>query len=91
MCSLVFLAANDTWQGRKKIKQVEAEIQHLTKVRHPNLVSVFAVKLQLPSNGPPQLMVLYEQTPALNLHDVLDDCDFLREERATVSPSPALA
>jgi len=70
--------------GRKKLKQVEAEIQRLTTVRHQNLISVFAVKLNIPhSSGPPQLMVLSEQGPALTLHDVLQDCDSLREERAS--------
>ncbi|KIJ97967.1 hypothetical protein K443DRAFT_104703 [Laccaria amethystina LaAM-08-1] len=73
-----------TNQGRKKLKQVEAEIQRLTTVRHQNLISVFAVKLNIPhSSGPPQLMVLSEQRPALTLHDVLQDCDSLREERAS--------
>ena len=28
-------------------------------------------------------MVLSEQSPALTLHDVLQDCDSLREERAS--------
>ncbi|KAF8639379.1 hypothetical protein AX17_001535 [Amanita inopinata Kibby_2008] len=73
-----------TTQGRKKIKRVEADIQRLTSIRHPNLLSVFAVKLHLPhSSGPPQLMVLSEQAPALTLHDVLEDCESLKEERAT--------
>lgn len=31
--------------GRKKLKQVEAEIQRLISIRHPNHTSVFAVKL----------------------------------------------
>jgi len=98
--------------GRKKLKQVEAEIQRLTSIRHPNHTSVFAVKLtgagptypvpmtlsSSPSRnlvdmntnghghgrGPPQLMVLSEQAPALSLHDVLEDCDSLREDRAKV-------
>ncbi|KAF9457367.1 kinase-like domain-containing protein [Collybia nuda] len=73
-----------TTQGRKKLKQVEAEIQRLTAVRHPNHTSVFAVKLTQPnSSGPSQLMVLSEQAPALTLQDVLEDCDSLREERAS--------
>ncbi|KIL60768.1 hypothetical protein M378DRAFT_906708 [Amanita muscaria Koide BX008] len=72
-----------TSQGRKKIKQVEAEIQRLVAIRHPNLLSVFAVKLNLPhSSGPPQLMVLSEQAPPLTLHHVLEDTEALREDRA---------
>jgi hypothetical protein len=35
--------------------------------------------------GRPQLMVLSEQTPALTLYDVLQDCECLREDRAQVS------
>ncbi|GLB36853.1 putative anticodon binding domain of tRNAs [Lyophyllum shimeji] len=73
-----------TSQGRKKLKQVEAEIQRLTTIRHPNHTSVFAVKLTQPhSSGPSQLMVLSEQAPALTLQDVLEDCQFLREDRAS--------
>lgn len=80
-----FVLANSR-SGRKKLKQVEAEIQRLTAVRHPNHTSVFAVKLTQPnSSGPSQLMVLSEQAPALTLQDVLEDCDSLREERASVS------
>jgi len=75
-----------TSQGRKKIKQVEAEIQRLISVRHQNILSVFAVKLNMPhSAGPPQLIVLSEQAPALTLSDVLEECESLREERASVS------
>jgi len=71
--------------GRKKLKQVEAEIQRLTFIRHPNLLSVFAVKLNMPySSGPQQLIILSEQGPALSLQDILEDCESLREERASV-------
>ena len=38
-----------------------------------------------PAVGKPQLMVLSEQTPALTLYDVLQDCECLREDRARVS------
>ncbi|KAG5641706.1 hypothetical protein DXG03_004410 [Asterophora parasitica] len=74
-----------TSQGRKKLKQVESEIQRLTTVRHPNHTSVFAVKLTQPhSSGPSQLMVLSEQAPPLTLQDVLEDTQYLREDRASV-------
>ena len=74
-----------TTQGRKKLKQVEQEIQKLSTVRHPKLITVFAVKLHIPhSGGPPQLMVLSEQLPALTLHDVLEDSESLREDRVSV-------
>ena len=74
-----------TTQGRKKLKQVEQEIQKLTTVRHPKLITVFAVKLYMPhSSGPPQLMVLSEQLPTLTLHDVLEDSEFLKEDRVSV-------
>ena len=68
------------------MKQVELEIQKLSTVRHPKLITIFAVKLHIPhSSGPPQLMVLSEQLPALTLHDVLEESEFLREERVSVS------
>ena len=70
--------------GWKKLKQVKAEIKRLMTVRHQNLISVFAIKLNIPhSSRPPQVMVLSERSPALTLHDVLQDCDSLREERAS--------
>ena len=73
-----------TSQGRKKLKQAEEEIKELASIRHPNLVSVFAVKLNLPqSNNPAQLIVLMEQAPAITLQDVLGDSHSLREDRAT--------
>lgn len=70
--------------GKKKLAQLEAEIQHLMKVHHPNLLSVLAVKLSFHHLGRPRLTILSEQRPALTLQDVLEDCDSLREDRASV-------
>src|SRR4051812_11729929 len=72
-----------THQGRKKLNQVEQEIKNLITIRHPKLLSVYAVKLVFPAQSSPLLMVLTEQTPALTLHDVLEDCESLREDRAS--------
>ncbi|KAH9487410.1 eIF-2-alpha kinase GCN2 [Psilocybe cubensis] len=73
-----------TSQGRKKLTQLESEIKNLINIRHTKLLTIYGVKLHLPSSsGSPQLMVLTEQTPALTLHDVLEDCDSLREDRAS--------
>ncbi|KAF9065023.1 kinase-like domain-containing protein [Rhodocollybia butyracea] len=73
-----------TSQGRKKLKQLEAEIQRLTTIRHPNVVRTLAVKLYLPNaNVPSRLSILYEQPPVVTLQDVLQDCDSFREERAS--------
>ncbi|KAF7299301.1 hypothetical protein MIND_00879100 [Mycena indigotica] len=72
-----------TSQGKKKLKQVEADIQKLISICHPNLLRVYAVKLTFPhTSGSPRLVVLHEAPPALTLRDVLDDCDFIKEERA---------
>lgn len=71
-----------TTQGKKKLGQVEAEIQRLIKVQHPNLIGVLAVKLSFPHVGPPRLAILSEQRPSLTLQDVLEDCHCLREDRA---------
>lgn len=60
-------------------------------VHHPNLLSVLAVKLSFPHLGPPQLTILSEQRPALTLQDVLEDCDSLREDRASVSRATLLS
>lgn len=70
--------------GKKKLAQLEAEIQRLMNVQHPNLLSVLAVKLSSPQFSPPRLTILSEQRPALTLQDVLEDCDSLREGRASV-------
>ncbi|KAI6125176.1 kinase-like domain-containing protein [Pisolithus croceorrhizus] len=70
-------------QGKKKLAQLEAEIQRLMKVNHPNLLSVLAVKLSFPHGGPPLLTILSEQRPSLTLQDVLEDCYCLREDRAS--------
>lgn len=73
-----------TTQGRKKLNGLQEEIQRLTTIRHPNLVSVFAVKVVHGGGGnAPQLMILMERMPGLMLQDVLEDCAALREERAS--------
>jgi len=73
-----------THQGRKKLKLVQEEVQRLIGVRHENVIRVYAVRLTLPqSNGAPQLAILMEQKPQLTLHDLLEDCETLREERAS--------
>jgi translation initiation factor 2-alpha kinase 4 len=77
-----------THQGRKKLKLVQEDVQRLIGVQHINIIRVYAVKLTLPhSSGAPQLAVLMEQKPQLILHDLLEDCETLREERASVRVS----
>jgi len=73
-----------TSQGKKKLHQVEQEIKNLINIRHPKLLSIYALKLVFPPNGVPVLMILMEQTPPLTLHDVLEDCESIREDRASV-------
>ncbi|KAG2137935.1 kinase-like domain-containing protein [Suillus clintonianus] len=71
-------------QGKKKLHAAEAEIQKLINIHHPNLLSTLAVKLNFPYSGaPPRLTILSEQRPALTLQDVLEDCERLREDRAS--------
>ncbi|KIY67256.1 Serine/threonine-protein kinase [Cylindrobasidium torrendii FP15055 ss-10] len=73
-----------TTQGRKKLKLLEEEITRLISVKHPNVLRTLAVKMHNPhSNGTPKLVVLSEQAPPLTLQDVLDDCDTLRDDRAS--------
>ncbi|TRM58463.1 hypothetical protein BD626DRAFT_573474 [Schizophyllum amplum] len=72
-----------TSQGRKKLKQLAAEVTRLTQIRHANVLAVLAVKLHIPnSHAPPRLVVLTEQAPPVALQDVLQDCAALREDRA---------
>lgn len=55
-------------------------------IRHENLLRIYAVTLTTPKlNGPSRLHILMEQRPALSLQDVLQSCEFLREERVSVS------
>lgn len=73
-----------TSQGRKKLKQLESDIQKLITIRHENLISVYAVKLTMPhTSDPTRLAILCEQRPSMTLLDVLENCDTLREERTT--------
>ncbi|KAH8096907.1 hypothetical protein BXZ70DRAFT_945142 [Cristinia sonorae] len=73
-----------TSQGRKKLQQLESEIQRLCSIRHSNLLAMLAVKLTTPhSSGPPKLVLLCEGRPSVTLEDVLQDSDSLREDRAT--------
>lgn len=75
-----------TAQGRKKLKALEAELHKLCSVRHTNLLATLGVKLVLPNNSAsPRLLILSERRPALTLHDVLEDSNYLREDRASVS------
>lgn len=76
--------------GKNKLKQIEEELKKLIELRHDHLLSVFAVKLSsaYSENGYPRLSILLEQRPSLSLRDVLEDCDFLREDRAFVCSHP---
>ena len=58
----------------------------MIQIRHDNILNVFAVKLSsaYSEHDYPRLSILLEQRPSLSLHDVLEDCDFLREDRALV-------
>ena len=76
-----------TAQGRKKVKLLESEFQQLVKVRHTNLLDVLAVRADMPhANQQPRLLILCERRPSVTLQDVLEDCDSLREDRASVRP-----
>jgi translation initiation factor 2-alpha kinase 4 len=76
--------------GKKKLYQVEHEIKNLINIRHPKLLSVYALKLVFSPNAMPVLMVLMEQAPPLTLHDVLEDSESIREDRASVRVSRSL-
>ncbi|KAJ7220218.1 kinase-like domain-containing protein [Mycena pura] len=71
-----------TSQGKKKLKQVEAETRRLIAICHPNVLRIYAVKLTFPHTGSPRLVVLHEAPPGMTLRDVLEDCDSIKEERA---------
>lgn len=85
LLSIVFESRHySTSHGRKKLKQLESELQRLSALRHNHLVTILAVKLVTPhSSGPPRLSILCEGRPRVTLDDVLEDTDCLREERAS--------
>jgi translation initiation factor 2-alpha kinase 4 len=69
--------------GKKKLRALEMDLRKLTSLRHPNVQSVYAVKMTISHrDGPSRLALLCEQHPRTTLYDVLADCDSLREERA---------
>jgi translation initiation factor 2-alpha kinase 4 len=70
-----------TSQGKKKVEHV---IKNLINIRHPKLLSVYALKLVFPPNALPVLMVLMGQAPPLTLQDVLEDSEPMCEDRASV-------
>lgn len=56
------------------------------KITDKNVIKTYAAQLSLPeSSDPLRLLILREQKPSLTLHDILTDCDTLREERVSVS------
>lgn len=76
---------HDRLIGRKKLRQLLAEIQRLIPIRHSNLLAVLGAKLVVPhSSGPSKFIILCEGRPRVTLQDVLEDCERLREDRATV-------
>jgi len=71
-------------QGKKKLRQIEAELQRLCRVKHRNVCRVYAVRLLFPLAGPPRLSILMEERPTLTLFELLEDSGTLRLERAMV-------
>jgi translation initiation factor 2-alpha kinase 4 len=76
----------DPTSGKKKLRALEPELHRLVSIRHPHLLSLYAIKLTIPiGERNARLALLLDQSPALNLADVLADADSLKEEKATVS------
>ena len=70
--------------GKKKLRQIESDLNQHTKIRHPGVARVYAVKLTIHHSDHPRLAILMEQRPSLTMRDLLDECDFLRQDRAQV-------
>lgn len=72
--------------GRKKLHQLDLDLQRLVGIRNENLLCIHAIQMSIPkSHHASRLAILSEKRPPSNLSDILSDCDFFREERATVS------
>ncbi|KAF9561509.1 other/PEK/GCN2 protein kinase [Agrocybe pediades] len=69
--------------GKAKLSNLAEEMKGLLRIRHPKILTTYGVKLNLPAVGHPQLVILTEKTPSVTLHDILEECDSLREDRAT--------
>ena len=66
-----------TTQGRKKLKQVEQKIQKLTSVRHPKLITVFAVTLHAAFQWSASIDGTFGTTPSIDfIHDVWRTVNF---------------
>ncbi|KAG8911466.1 hypothetical protein FRC01_005699, partial [Tulasnella sp. 417] len=69
-------------QGRKRLKEVESELQVLRGLSHPNLTRVYAAELKKSLEDGQVLFVLTQRPPSLTLKDVLEQSDTLRPEKA---------
>ena len=68
------------------MRSVEEEIKLLINTNNEHVSKFYAVQLKLEDPGKAsQLSILVDKEPALSLHALLDECDRLREERASVS------
>ncbi|KAG8989771.1 hypothetical protein FRB90_002076, partial [Tulasnella sp. 427] len=69
-------------QGRKRLKEIESELQVLRGLSHPNLLKVYAAELKRSPEDGQVLHVLTERPPSLTLKEVLEQSDTLRPEKA---------
>ena len=80
------LSPIDWCTGRWRLTQIEDELKKLLKIENKNVIRTYAAHLTVSeSSDPSRLAILREQKPALTLHDILTDCDTLREDRVSVS------
>ena len=76
--------------GKRKIEDVEYELDKLAKIREPSLVNVLASAVtRMGDNQGWKLNVVSERCHSILLRDLLDQCDVLPWKRARVCAVPA--
>ncbi|KAG8961816.1 hypothetical protein FRC03_004923 [Tulasnella sp. 419] len=69
-------------QGKKRLRDLQQELEDLIPLRHPNLSSTYYAEIKKVEENGQTLNILTDRTPSLTLRDVLEHCDSLRYDKA---------
>ncbi|KAG8885633.1 hypothetical protein FRB98_001726 [Tulasnella sp. 332] len=69
-------------QGKKRLRELETELQDLVTLQHPNLSLVYAAEIKRSDQGSQTLNLLTEPATSLTLEDVLEHSDGIRRDKA---------
>ncbi|KAG8905299.1 hypothetical protein FRB99_000272 [Tulasnella sp. 403] len=83
LCSVLLTSAYyNRSQGKKRLREIEAEVQALRTLSHPNLARIYAAELKKNHEDNQTLIVLTDRAAPLTLRDVLEQSETLRPEKA---------